>query len=214
MHRFPMVLVSILLVCCASPTKHFTALASAPVYTASAYRYAGTVDLGEVDAEHMTDALKGLLGVQGKNATLRIDSPGGEIFLGLKWIQLVTDLKKRTGLHITCIVDGSAYSMAAVILESPVCDVRLATPSSTILFHNGKGSAQGTVEAIEQGAQLLEAMNGALACLVADRMQMTPAEYRERVRGRDWVMAVPEALANHVIDGIVPSSEIAPPGDA
>jgi ATP-dependent protease ClpP protease subunit len=202
----------LLIVGCASPAK-LTAPA-APKFEASAYRYGNTIEVGDVDPETMAAAYRALANsVDGgaKRVTFRINSMGGEIFLGLKWIQMVTDLKKLHHVQATCIVDGAAYSMAAVILESPVCDLRLATPSSTILFHNGKGTGEGTVEGLEQAAHMLEVMNQALAALVADRMHMSPAEYRAHIQGKDWVMATAEALLNHVIDGMAASAEIAPP---
>lgn len=178
------------------------------------YKYASTVELPNVEPEPMVASYHKFVEIAdtgAKTITLRIDSSGGSVFLGLKWIQMVTDVKKSKGIHVDCIVDGSAYSMAAVILESPVCDTRLATPASTILFHNGSGGAEGTVTEIQHGADMLAALNVAMSFLIAPRMQLTPEEYRSRIAANAWVMAAPEALASHVIDGIASSEDIAPP---
>lgn len=212
--RFPILVLALLSVCCAHRPVTFEDFRASAPRVGQGYRYGDTVDVGDVDAEPMAAAFlkfKGLADSGSHRITFRIDSPGGSIRLGLRWIRLVTDVKKAHGIHVDCIVDGAAYSMAAIILESPVCDGRFATPSSTILFHNGHGGGEGTAEEIEQAGRMLEAFNTAIASLVADRMGMPVAEYRRRIAGRDWVMATPEALVAHVIDSVVSSAEIAPP---
>jgi ATP-dependent protease ClpP protease subunit len=174
-----------------------------------------TLDVGPVDAETLTPVLlqlEALAKAGTTHVTLRIDSPGGSIFTGLRFIRMVEDIRKAHGVRVSCVVDGAAYSMAAVILESPACDERLATSRSTFLFHNGKADgAGGSAGELASAARMLEAMNEALAALVAERMGMTPKQYRAKVAGGDWVMAAPEAIANHVIDGVVASASIAPP---
>ncbi len=181
-------------------------------------RYGNTVDVGEVTSDVMGPAyerIKSLVKSGQRRVTLRIDSPGGEIFLGMRWIREVEDLKKaHPGTQIACIVDGAAYSMAAVILESRVCDRRLATNRSTILFHNASVNAGGGGAHDLRGlAGALEAMNTALGLLISERLGIPLEEYQARVNGRDWMMATPEALHHCVIDGIVSPMEIAPPAE-
>jgi ATP-dependent protease ClpP protease subunit len=193
--------------CASSPARR------ADGFTA-AYRYTETVDVGDVDEESMAAALLNLSHVAdsgAKRVTLRIDSAGGSVFLGMKWIRLVTDLKKAHSLKVTCIVDGTAYSMGAVILESPVCDTRLATVNSTLLFHNGSGGPKGTEKELESARALLRALNAAMAGLVAQRLHMPVERYQAMIADGDWAMAAVDALANHALDGVIASSEIAPP---
>lgn len=182
--------------------------------TVTAFRFGNTVELGEVDETETVAPLAALklMSQKGNNtATLRIDSPGGSVFVGLRFIRQVTDIKKATGLRVVCVVDGAAYSMAAVILESDVCDVRFATHQSTVLFHNGHGSGpDGTAEQISSAALLLESLNGALAAVVAQRLGITPEDYRSRIAGKDWAMDALGALRAKAIDDIVPQSDIAP----
>jgi ATP-dependent protease ClpP protease subunit len=121
------------------------------------------------------------------------------------------DLKKSKGLTVTCVVDGTAYSMAAVILESPLCDKRLATRRSTILFHNGSVQASGTAQEIHATEVFLEALNEAMVLVVSERLGCTPAEYAERIALKDWIMSVHGAMDANVIDGVVNAADIAPP---
>lgn len=180
----------------------------------AAWRYASTIDLGDIDSDPTTSALvrfKGLADSGAHVVTIRIDSAGGSIRLGLRWIREITDIKKAHNVHVDCVVDGAAYSMAAIILESPVCDSRLATPSSTILFHNGRGGAEGTEEEMEESRRMLAAFNSALATLVAQRMGLSVADYRAHINGKDWVLSASEAFENHILDAVVSSEDIAPP---
>jgi ATP-dependent protease ClpP protease subunit len=185
--------------------------------SAGNYRYINTIDVGTVDQGPMSRAyqqFKDMSTAGTKVITLRIDSFGGSIFLGNKWIKAVEDLKKANGVHVTCIVDGAAYSMAAVILESPLCDIRMATRRSTILFHNGSGGAEGTVKDIQGTVALLAALNEAMALTIAERLGIHVNDYKNRIADHDWVLAAPEALEMNVIDAYANPSDIAPPAQS
>ncbi len=215
MTRFP-ILALAFLCCSAAPRATEIARYDARGPTAG-YVYGNTVDVGTVDELSMADtyiqfselAFKGA-----KEVTLRIDSFGGSIFLGNRVIRELEDLKKRHGMTVTCIVDGSAYSMGAVILQSPLCDRRLATARSTILFHNGSSGVRGTAEDLREAATFLEALNESMALVVSARLGISLEEYRSRIAHADWIMAVPQALGFNVIDGVVSPSDIAPPAGA
>lgn len=188
----------------------------APQFTAqAAFRYANTIDVGTIDEDTLGPVytkLQTLAEHDAKNVTLRIDSMGGNIIVGMTWIRSVEDLKKlHPGLHVTCAVDGFAMSMAAVILESSVCDARLATIRSVLLFHNGSVQTQGTVVQIQGTATLLEALNEAMALQIANRLRIPYSVYRARIAASDWIMTTREALVNNAIDELVSPSEIGPP---
>jgi ATP-dependent Clp protease protease subunit len=178
------------------------------------FAYRNTVNLGDIQPGPVREATTGLLALLAsgeKEITLRIHSTGGSIFLGHGFMLLAEDAKKRAGARVTCIVDGAAYSMAAVILESPVCDVRLATSRSTILFHNGSGTAEGTAEQMRDMAAFLDTLNEAMANVISERTGIPIEAYRARIAHGDWQMATAEALAYNVIDAVVSPTEIAPP---
>lgn len=217
--RLTVLFVALLISGCNS-TKHQAKTSTAPSFWnqvaafAGSYKFKNVVEVGDVDAENMVASYKAiytLVKAGETDLTLRIDSFGGSVFLGSKWIQMVEDLKKKNNLSIVCIVDGAAYSMGAVILESPICDLRLATKRSTILFHNASGSVEGTAEDMKQSAAFLEALNEAMAAMVAERIGMSVEDYRAKIHRQDWMMAVKEAMAMGVIDGLVHPNEIAPP---
>ena len=212
MIRFQISALAAVLVCCA-PSR--LAVSDVDRYRAqSAQPYRNTVDVGDVDVDPMVEAMGGFMRLASegkKEVTLRIDSHGGGIFLGLKWMRLMEDVKKANGVHVTCIVDGMAASMAAVILESPLCDTRLATSRSMILFHNGSAGVQGNAEEMRQAVAFLEALNTAMAQVVSARLGISAESYRARIAHGDWPLAMPEALEANVIDGVVSPADIAPP---
>lgn len=178
------------------------------------YAYNNVVDVGTLSPGPVLSAYIRFLAYAeagAKAVTLRIDSPGGSVFLGYRFMRAVEDLKKTHGIRVTCVVDGMAYSMAAVLLESPVCDLRLATVRSTVLFHNGSGSVDGNARDMESARKFLEALNTSMALVVSGRIGVPLSWYRARIATDAWVMAVPEALMSNVLDGIASPEEIAPP---
>lgn len=202
MIRCPIPLLA-LLSCCAT-----TSSTGPDVLGEMHYKYSNTVDLGNIETEVLNETtlhLAQLVRRGEKQITLRIDSVGGSIAIGNRWARFAEDLKKRQSLHVTCIVDGLAASMAAVILQSNLCDERLATPRSIILFHNGYTPAS------VPGGALLEAFNQSMQLSVALRLGVTVQVYAERIAGGDWAMSVLEARKWNVIDGIANPADIAPP---
>ncbi len=193
--------------CCATVPSH-----DWPQVSAS-FNYSNTVDLGPIQDEQLAMVLIEFQRVTKteREVTLRIDSPGGSIFAGQQWTREMEDIKKRRNVRVTCIVDGLAASMAAVILESPLCDLRLATTRSLILFHNGSSGARGTAEELRGTIALLDAINESMALVVSERLGISLNAYRAKIATADWVMAVNEALIVSAIDGLIDSREIAPP---
>ncbi len=213
MIRFPILFLA--LACCATSKPHD----DLDTYHASvgSYAYNNTIDIGDVMPEPLAEAymrFRQMAAAGVKNVTLRIDSPGGSIFAGNRFIKAMEDVKKTNGITVMCVVDGMAYSMGAVILESPLCDRRLATVRSTILFHNGSTGASGTAEDLKQATEFLEALNQSLALQISARLGMTLEAYRARIAHTNWVMACPEALLSNVIDATVSSTDIAPPSES
>lgn len=62
-----------------------------------------------------------------------IDSRGGSVSEGMLIESLLLQEKALTGEKLICIVDGNAMSMAFNLMS--MCDVRLGTMDSLLLFH-------------------------------------------------------------------------------
>lgn len=136
------------------------------------------------------------------HVTLRIDSFGGSVMVGLELIQYVEDTKRTRGITTTCLVDSKAYSMGMVILQSGACDTRAMRMHSTLLAHRASGQVRGNAAELTDTAGLLRALDRAMVLMMAARMHMDPAELAARIGdgGMGWVMAADEALATGAVD--------------
>lgn len=186
----------------AAPQDHYVAQARFP---------AEMIEIGDFDRALLGPVqakFDELVGRGDRLILFRLNSYGGSVFAGQDLILHVEEAKKR-GVRIQCVVDHKAYSMGAVFVES-VCDERLATPRSTILFHNASTQAEGTANQLREDAEFLEALNAAMSLTVAQRIGMPVDEYRARIEKRAWTMGVEEALAAGVIDAVVQPLDLPP----
>lgn len=179
--------------------------------SADAEQSGGMITIGDFDAEVLNPAMIKFdqrVAAGDKTITFRINSFGGSIFLGLDVIQYIGDVKRAHNIRTVCIVDNRAYSMGAAFLESDACDTRLMTPRSTLLFHNASGGAEGTSEQIAEAAQMLAALNEAMARLCSARMHVTLEFYRNKIATQAWTMAAAEAIVTGAVDGIIETSDL------
>lgn len=171
-----------------------------------------SIEIRDVDPENILLAAQqfdGLVQAGANEIWFQINSYGGSIMVGLEFIQYVELIKKlHPDLKTICVVDVRAYSMGAVILESGVCDKRLMTRRSTLLFHNGSSRTQGTVREMENDVNYLRALNKAMAEMISSRLRMPAATYEANVDGKDWVLNWDDAILVRAIDGIIEPEEI------
>jgi ATP-dependent protease ClpP protease subunit len=184
----------------------------------SPYRFENTVDLhGLLEPATLTMAEVEILAKWDAGAryvTLRIDSPGGFIDATNYWMKRLEDQKKLRNVTVVCIVDGEASSMAAVVLESPLCDTRLATWRSSIMFHNARFlEVKGVADAnrLRDLANGLDVSSEATGRIVAARMGLPFRVFWAKVKAADWELSVAEALRWRALDAAVSPTEIAPP---
>lgn len=90
-----------------------------------------------------------------KGVVLVINSPGGEVFSGLTFINTMRQLQ-QTGVRFTCLVPGMAMSMAFIILSE--CNERYAWPDSLLLFHPVKVGLAGALSA-DNATKIAESLN-------------------------------------------------------
>lgn len=122
--------------------------------------------------------------------TLRIDSRAVPSSLARD----LEDEAKRQGSTVACVVDGTAQGRAAALLQSPLCDVRLATARSTVEFVARPDPAEARAEALA----------------LARRLTLAPSEYEALARaGR--ALSVDDALKANALDGLVEPSSVEPP---
>lgn len=208
-------LVAALALGCASTPRGAGVYVSATSITASAeaaddasVRYDAVLPLYEVNQMSMSflqAAMEELTAAGATDFLLLIDSPGGEVFSGLEFIKFMERLEKQ-GVRTHCVVDGMAASMGFVILQA--CSSRLMTTRSVLMAHEPSMTTRGTAKEIEESVKLLKVVAEMLVMYATSKLHITPAEYRERVDGKDWWMPWNEALEVGAIEGFVHPSQI------
>jgi ATP-dependent protease ClpP protease subunit len=205
--RLSTILVSFL-VACSAPTKAQITDSA----TAAKVESAVSIPVIEFDENSLSavySKIKELVSTN-KSITLRIDSYGGSIFDGQDFISKVTALKRAEQFTVTCISTTRAISMGFVLLQSPVCDTRLMTKSAILLAHNGSTRTAGTVEQIQEDAELLKALNEAMAEMICARIKLSVEEYKAKIALKAWTMSWAEAVEVGAVDGTIELTAVPP----
>jgi ATP-dependent Clp protease protease subunit len=118
------------------------------VYAPKRLIYIGDRD-GEVDANMHELAIKGLLSLDSwadAPITIYLNSLGGDWYHGMGIYDTIRALRS----HVTIIVVGSAMSMGSVILQAG--DVRILSPHSYIMIHDGSDDVEADSKSFEAWA--------------------------------------------------------------
>jgi ATP-dependent protease ClpP protease subunit len=89
--------------------------------------------------------------------------------------------------------------MGLAILQS--CDVRTMTTRSVLMGHEAASTAKGQTTQAKNFADVLEAINKALANQICSKAKISPEAYLKQISGgREWWMNSPDALKAGFID--------------
>lgn len=142
------------------------------------------------------DFVRDLATVTASNLTVRMNTPGGEIFDG---IAIYNALKSHPA-HVTCVVDGIAASIGSVILQAG--DKRVMMPHSTTMIHDGSGMCWGNAADMRELADLLDKLSNNIAGVYADRAGAgTVEDWRAAMLATSWYTAQ-EAVAAGLADEV------------
>ena len=136
-----------------------------------------------------------LMRVKDTEVNIFIRSPGGSVIAGNNIIQLM-DALALSGKSITCIAQ-EAYSMAFIILQA--CPNRYIMPNSIIMQHQMFVFAWGQLERVRSRMSLYESLEFDLNERQATRVNMTTAEFADRV-AEDWWIHGKSILDNNAAD--------------
>lgn len=136
-----------------------------------------------------------LRAINAPQITLRINSPGGEIFDGLA----IMNALRSHPAAVTVRVESLAASIASVIAMGG--DRVIMQPYSQLMIHEGSGLCMGDAADMRQMADLLDKQSDNIASVYVGRAGGTPQEWRERMRAETWFTAeeaVEAGLADEV----------------
>jgi ATP-dependent Clp endopeptidase proteolytic subunit ClpP len=141
--------------------------------------------------------IRELRDVTASRITLRVNSPGGEVYDGIA----IYNLLRSHPAHVTTYVDGIAASIASVIALAG--DRVVMQPHSQMMIHDPWGMCIGNASDMTDMAARLGKHADDIAAAYADRAGGTVAEWRERMAAEVWYSAeetVEAGLADEVAE--------------
>ncbi len=125
-----------------------------------------------------------------------INSPGGSISEGMR----LHDRIKSNKYPITCIIDGMAASMGAVIATAGT--KTLATANSTIMIHQLSGGTGGKYQEMIDYIKYFTQLQDVLAKVISENTTCKREKVDELMVRESFILA-PEAISLGLIDGII-----------
>jgi len=128
--------------------------------------------IGDIDkdsARHTIERLREMANDSPKPITLYINSAGGNVTDGLALHDTIAHLV-NSGITITIVVQGMAYSMGSVVLQAASPGRRWAFPHSWIMIHEpAKWAGWQSTTAAAQHLDRLKQMQDQIYRILADR---------------------------------------------
>lgn len=149
-----------------------------------------------IERQTALDFEKELRKYDGKNITVWINSPGGEVIAASK---MYTALKNHNG-KVTVKIDGSAISAASVIAMAG--DEVLMSPTSIMMIHNPVTYAEGEVKDFEQAIAILKEVKETIMNAYQIKTGKSREELFELMNMEKW-MSPQEAKKLGFCDGIL-----------
>jgi ATP-dependent Clp protease protease subunit len=133
-----------------------------------------------------------------KQIFLYINSPGGSVFEGYRLIQHIQTLQAQN-VSVECIAQNF-MSMGFAIFQT--CSKRLVMTNSLGMQHPMSTRMGGNIQSIHTELDMIEAMYEELSALQYRRLNISRAEFNERIL-RDWWIFGSALLTNNIADSSV-----------
>lgn len=136
----------------------------------------------------------------GKDISIYIDSPGGEVYAGLGILDTMNFIKPE----ISTICVGMAASMAAVLLASGTKGKRMCLPNSMVLIHQPSSGVEGQQTDIQIVAEETKYIRERLNQILAEATGQ-PIEKVNVDTERDNYLRAEQALEYGLVDRVITS---------
>jgi ATP-dependent Clp protease, protease subunit len=140
--------------------------------------------------------------------TVYLNSPGGSVGAGFSMMEMVYHMKRVFGVRIAMHITGSAFSMAAVLVQAG--DHRSMGTLSTMMLHSSSWVLSGEDETIFRDYQKLsEHYRNVTSQIFAQRTGRQDARWWRRFiySGRDRFLGAEECLELGLVDEVSRSPE-------
>lgn len=159
------------------------------------YDEIGFVDFWSGEGVTAAGFAKDLAALKGKRLTLRVNSPGGDVFDGLA----IKNLIASHPATVTARVDALAASIASVIIQG--ADEVVVEPHAQLMIHDASGVSFGNADEMREMADLLDMISDNIAQVYADAAGGTSGDWRKVMKGEKWYTA-DEAVAAGLADRV------------
>lgn len=133
---------------------------------------------------------------------LRINTPGGGVFVGIA----IFNLLKNHKANITAYIDGLAASMGSVIAMA--ADRIIMPENALMMIHNPWGGAVGDAQEMRKIADVLDKVKSSLMSVYINRSGKTEAEISAIMDAETWYTGA-EAVEAGFADELAPAMDVA-----
>jgi ATP-dependent Clp protease protease subunit len=166
-------------------------------------------DIEKDTARGVIEKLREMANDSRKPITLYINSAGGNVTDGLALHDAIRYLVS-TGVEITIVVQGMAYSMGSVVLQAASPGQRLAFPHSWIMIHEpAKWAGWQSTTAAAQHLDRLKQMQSQIYRIMADRAGKPLKQIIRDTKRVDFYLDAWKAKEYGLIDRVL-GPELAP----
>lgn len=130
-----------------------------------------------------SDFLRDLEGAGKGKITLRINSPGGDVFAGFAIANTIARIKDR----VTAVVEGLAASMGSVIAVS--AGSLVMPENSMLMIHDPAGMAAGGPEEMASFADALDKMRDQIVAAYVAKTKLSETKIRDMMSKETWLSA-------------------------
>jgi len=167
-------------------------------------------DIEKDTARSVIERLREMANDSRRPITLYINSAGGNVTDGLALHDVIQHLVS-TGVEITIVVEGMAYSMGSVVLQAASPGKRLAFPHSWIMIHEpAKWAGWQSTTAAAQHLDRLKQMQSQIYRIMAARSGKPLKQIIRDTKRVDFYLDAWKAREYGLIDHVL-GAEIAPP---
>lgn len=133
----------------------------------------------DLEGKKVVDSLRSMSG----DITIRVNSPGGDVFDGMAIANVIKEREGRT----TVVVDGLCASIASVIAMA--ADEIVMSEGSFMMVHNPWTMAMGDADEMRHTAGVLDKIGGTMAEIYSKRTGKTVEEARLIMNAETWMTA-------------------------
>lgn len=169
--------------------------------TADVYRYWGWRDI--TCPSDIADALKA---ADGENVTVLINSPGGDMTVGMEIRSILRRYKGKT------IALFQGYGASSATLAASGCTEIHSEPGALLCYHNPTGGAHGDYQELGNAAESLRNARDCILEVYRARKSSKSAEDLAELMDKDIFITPTQAVEYGLVDKVLDLTDGAEPG--